>query len=73
VIDGEVDFATKRYIINLLDIKVKLAVEDGQHVVYASCVLDTNVQLELLFYCTNLRFGISRAHSQVLLQARIVV
>ena len=53
VIDGEVDFAVKRQIINLFDYKVKLAVENGQQVVYASCVLEPNVPPEPRVYCTN--------------------
>jgi hypothetical protein len=53
MIDGDIDFDVKRQIINLLDVKIKLAVEDGQQVVYASCVLDINVPLNLRGCYTN--------------------
>lgn len=46
-IDSEFDFAKKRKIINLLDVKIKLAVFNGQQVVHATCILNINAPQEL--------------------------
>jgi hypothetical protein len=34
---AETDFATRRQIIDLLDVRITLAIEDGQKVAYARC------------------------------------
>ncbi|MCB0170627.1 MAG: hypothetical protein KDJ97_08750 [Anaerolineae bacterium] len=55
VLNSAENFPTRRKIINLLDVKIKLAVLDGQKVVYATCILNINAPQELPFDYTNSR------------------
>lgn len=47
LLEDEPDFPLKRRIINRLDVRVRLTVEEKQKVIYASCVLDPNALLAL--------------------------
>ena len=39
------DFDAKRRVIDLLDVRATLSVENGEYLVYASCILDSDTLL----------------------------
>ncbi|MCB0212788.1 MAG: recombinase family protein [Anaerolineae bacterium] len=52
-VSSEESFETRRKIVNLLDVKIKMAVEDGQKIVYTTCILNINAPQELPFDYTS--------------------